>query len=100
MSVTQHTVAINQVRQILQGVRRTGQDIAPLLQRAGIPAALLESPLARVSLVQYALLIRALRRSTRDELWGLCPRPLRLGRFPKSSFSSAKSLAARLLPAP
>jgi AraC-like DNA-binding protein len=81
MSVTQHTVAITQVRQILQGVRRQGHDITPLLQRAGIPAALLESPLARVSLAQYALLIRALRRSTRDELWGLCRRPLRLGSF-------------------
>ena len=38
-------------------------------------------PLARVSLQQYALLIRALRRTTRDELWGLCSRPLRLGSF-------------------
>ena len=81
MTVTQHTVAITQVRQIMQGVRRQGRDTAPLLQRAGIPAALLESPLARVSLAQYALLIRALRRSTRDELWGLCRRPLRLGSF-------------------
>ena len=81
MSVTQHTVAISQVRQILQGVRRQGHDTAPLLQRAGIPPALLESPLARVSLTQYALLIRALRRSTRDELWGLCRRPLRVGSF-------------------
>ena len=81
MSVTQHTVAISQVRQILQGARRLGHDTLPLLQRAGIPVALLESPLARVSLAQYALLIRALRRCTRDELWGLCPRPLRLGSF-------------------
>ena len=81
MSVTQHTVAIRQVVQILQGVGRLGHDTTPLLQRAGIPAALLESPLARVSLAQYALLIRALRRSTRDELWGLCRRPLRLGSF-------------------
>ena len=81
MPVTQHTVAITQVRQILQGVQGRGIDPAPLLQRAGIPAALLESPLARVSLAQYALLIRALRRSTRDELWGLCSRPLRVGSF-------------------
>ena len=37
----------------------------------GIAPALLESPLARVSQRQYALLIRALRRELRDELWGL-----------------------------
>jgi len=79
--MTQHTVAIQQVRHILQGVRHQGRDIAPLLQRAGIPPALLDAPLARVSLAQYALLIRALRRCTRDELWGLCGRPLRLGSF-------------------
>ena len=79
--MTPHTVAIQQVQHILQGVRHQGRDIAPLLQRAGIPPALLDAPLARVSLVQYALLIRALRRCTRDELWGLCSRPLRLGSF-------------------
>ena len=79
--MTQHTVAIQQVQHILQGVRHQGRDIAPLLQRAGIPPALLDAPLARVSLAQYALLIRALRRCTRDELWGLCSRPLRLGSF-------------------
>ena len=79
--MTQHTVAIQQVQHILQGVRHQGRDIAPLLQRAGISPALLDAPLARVSLAQYALLIRVLRRCTRDELWGLCSRPLRLGSF-------------------
>ncbi len=79
--MTQHTVAIQQVQQILQGVRRQGRDVLPLLQRAGISPTLLDAPLARVSLAQYALLIRVLRRATRDELWGLCPRPLPLGSF-------------------
>lgn len=81
MSVTQHTVAIQQVQHILQGVLHQGLDTAPLLQRAGIPPALLDAPLARVSQAQYALLIRALRRTTRDELWGLCRQPLRVGSF-------------------
>jgi AraC-like DNA-binding protein len=81
MSVTQHTVAIQQVRHILQGVRHQGRDVSPLLQRAGIPPALLEAPLARVSQTQYALLIRTLRRALRDELWGLCSRPLPVGSF-------------------
>ena len=79
--MTQHTVAIQQVRHILQGVLHQGRDPSALLQRAGISPTLLDAPLARVSLQQYALLIRALRRATRDELWGLCSRPLRLGSF-------------------
>ena len=79
--MTQHTVAIQQVQHILQGVLQQGLDTAALLQRAGIPPALLQAPLARVSLAQYALLIRVLRRATRDELWGLCRTPLRVGSF-------------------
>ena len=49
--------------------------------RAGIPAALLESPLARISQQQYALLIHVLRRTLRDEMWGLLSRPLPPGSF-------------------
>ncbi len=79
--MTQHTVAVQQVRLILQGARHQGRPVAPLLQRAGIPPALLEAPLARVSQSQYALLIRVLRRQLRDELWGLCSRPLPVGSF-------------------
>jgi AraC-like DNA-binding protein len=79
--MTPHTVAIQQVQSILQGARHQGRDVAPLLQRAGIPPALLLAPQARVSLAQYALLIRVLRRGLRDELWGLCSQPLRVGSF-------------------
>ncbi|HSV53518.1 MAG TPA: AraC family transcriptional regulator [Burkholderiaceae bacterium] len=81
MTPTQHTVAIQQVHMILLGARHRGVDIAPLLARAGIAPSLLESALARVSQQQYALLIRALRRALRDELWGLASRPLRPGSF-------------------
>ena len=76
-----HTVAIQQVQHILQGVLHQGLPLQPLLQRAGIPPALLHAPLARVSQQQYALLIRVLRRTTRDELWGLCRSPLPVGSF-------------------
>jgi AraC-like DNA-binding protein len=79
--MTQHTVAVQQVRSIVQGARHQGLDVPALLQRAGIPPALLEAPLARVSQAQYALLIRVLRRTLRDELWGLCSRPLPVGSF-------------------
>jgi AraC-like DNA-binding protein len=80
-TVTHHTIAILQVIQILQGVRERGMDVEPILRRAGIAPALLDSPLSRVTQAQYAALIRILSRVTRDELWGLCSHPLRLGSF-------------------
>lgn len=81
MISSSHTIPIIQVRSILQGARHQGMDLERLLWRAGIPPGLLESGRARVSQQQYAQLIRVLRRATRDELWGLCHRPLPLGSF-------------------
>ena len=79
--VTHHTIAIHHVEQVLQGPRRRGVATGPLLRRAGIPEALMEAPLARVSQEQYARLLRVVQRTLRDEFWGLCSRPLRLGSF-------------------
>ena len=79
--MTHHTIAIHHVEQVLQGARRRGVATGPLLQRAGIPEALMEAPLARVSQEQYARLLRVVQRALRDEFWGLCSRPLRLGSF-------------------
>ncbi len=81
MTLTHHTVAIQQVHSILMGARHRGRETAPLLARAGIAPALLESPLARISQRQYAMLLRALRRELRDELWGLLSHPLPPGSF-------------------
>jgi AraC-like DNA-binding protein len=81
MAVTHHTISIRQVEEILQGARRQGLPVAPLLTRAGIPPMLLDSPLSRVSQAQYAALIRSLRRAMRDEFWGLCRQPLPIGSF-------------------
>lgn len=81
LSSIQHTIAIPQVIQILQGVRSRGMDWERVLRRAGIAPALLESPLSRVTQAQYAQLIFELRRLTRDELWGLCVHPLPVGSF-------------------
>lgn len=50
-----------------------------LLLRAGIAPALLGSPPSRVTQAQYARLTQVLRRHLRDELWGLCQRPVPLG---------------------
>lgn len=76
-----HTIAVLQVHQVLQGAHHRGLAVEPLLQRAGIAPALLESPLARVSQPQYAALLRVLRRALRDELWGLTRRPVQPGSF-------------------
>ena len=80
-SFTHQTIAIQQVEQILLGARGRGADVPALLRRAGIPASLFDSPLARVTQAQYLALIFALRHQLRDELWGLCSRPLPLGSF-------------------
>lgn len=80
-NITHHTIAIEQVDQILLGARARGADVQALLQRAGISPALLASPLSRVTQAQFAALIFVLRHALRDELWGLCSRPLPLGSF-------------------
>lgn len=77
----QHTIAVVQVVQILQGARARGIDCHRLLERVGIAPALLESPLARVTQAQYAALVIQLTRTLRDELWGLGERPVPLGSF-------------------
>jgi AraC-like DNA-binding protein len=77
----QHTIAIQQVQHILLGALHHGLAVEPLLDRAGIPPALLDASLARISQGQYAALIRVLRRRLRDELWGLMQQPLRPGSF-------------------
>ncbi|MFL6664320.1 MAG: AraC family transcriptional regulator [Rhizobacter sp.] len=79
--MTLHTIAIHHVEQVLQGAERRGVATAPLLQRAGISAALMDAPLARVSQEQYACLLRVVQRALRDEFWGLCSKPLPLGSF-------------------
>ncbi len=77
----QHTIAIAQVALILQGARMRGIDGDQLLEAAGIAPTLLASPLARVTQAQYAALITVLRKRTRDEMFGLCSRPIPLGTF-------------------
>lgn len=78
---TRHTIGIRHVEQTLLGARERGIDVALLLQRAGIAAALLDSPLSRVTQDQYARLLVQLTRRLHDELWGLCAQPLPLGSF-------------------
>jgi AraC-like DNA-binding protein len=86
--LSHHTIPIRHVDQALQGARRRGLAVEPLLLRAGISPALLQATASRVSQAQFAALLRVLRRMLRDELWGLLERPVTLGSF---------ALCARLL---
>jgi AraC-like DNA-binding protein len=81
MTITYNTIAISQVTGILQGARRKGMDTGAILRRSGISPALPEAPLSRVSQAQYTALIRTLRRTMRDELWGLAGKPVKIGAF-------------------
>lgn len=76
-----HTIAIGQVERILLGARRRGLEVDRLLESAGIAPALLATPLSRVTQAQYAHLTHLLRHRLRDELWGLCRRPVPPGAF-------------------
>lgn len=84
------TIAVRHVDELLHGARQRGLAIAPMLARAHIPAALLDSPLARVTQLQFAALARLLRRALHDELWGLCRRPV-----PPGSYAQTLQLAVR-----
>ena len=81
MSGTHHTVAIAQVLRMLQGAHHRGCEVDRILRRAGISQALLESPVARISQAQCTALVRVLVRVMRDEFWGLCDTPVRIGTF-------------------
>jgi AraC-like DNA-binding protein len=66
---------------VLNGVREAGFNVDALLARAGIEPALLTTPGARLSQDRFSQLISVLTKSTRDELWLLCSRPIKPGTF-------------------
>ncbi|MEV4442219.1 AraC family transcriptional regulator, partial [Streptomyces sp. NPDC049577] len=75
------TITVHRVRAALGGARRLGLDVVPLLQTARIPPLLLRDDAARVTPEQFARLVRALHRATRDEFLGLGRVPSRPGTF-------------------
>ncbi|MFZ2854030.1 MAG: AraC family transcriptional regulator [Rhodocyclaceae bacterium] len=75
------TVAIGFVQGMLAGLVRSRRDAAPLLERAGIPGAALETPAARVPVEHYAALYNLLNDELDDEGFGLFSAPMRCGSF-------------------
>ena len=75
------TVTIHHVRAALLGAQRAGVDVAPLLERSGIPVALLEVEQARVSTEQFARLVKELWTALDDEFLGSGAAPSKVGTF-------------------
>ena len=69
------------VRGMLGGVQARGDNIAPFLAVAQIPAALLEQASSRVTGEQYVALFHALVDQREDESLGFLSRPLKPGSF-------------------
>jgi AraC-like DNA-binding protein len=79
--LTARTVAIHHVRAALRGAERAGVDVVPLLDRSGIAAPLLEAERARVSVDQFARLVKELWVVLDDEFIGFGPARSKVGTF-------------------
>ncbi|WP_175721377.1 AraC family transcriptional regulator [Burkholderia anthina] len=75
------TVAISLVAYSVALATRRGVAAEPLLAQAGIAAALLAQPRARVSAQQYGALWNAIARALDDEFFGQDRHPMRSGSF-------------------
>ena len=69
------------VREVLEGVVRKGLDPGPFLGKAGIPPALFDEPMARVSAEQHARLNKVIAMETGDEFMGTLTTPAKSGTF-------------------
>lgn len=75
----QHTIPVACAVSLLAGTERVDADA--LLANLGVSPAMLESPLARLQLDSFAKLVRHVVRRGRDEMFGLCTRPVKSGTF-------------------
>lgn len=82
----EHTISDSMVGWILSGARERGHDIAAILRRAGIKQA--DTGNGRLPRVRYAAFLVTLKRVMRDELWGLCSRPVPPGTFASACWAT------------
>lgn len=80
-SVEPGTISIHFVREALRAVAGQGVSEDVVLQRAAIPSAFLNEPLARVSPEQFGILWRTVARHLQDEFFALDPHPVRPGAY-------------------
>jgi AraC-like DNA-binding protein len=69
------------VNLVMSGIRQSGRKVDCVLIRAGLDPQRLSEPNARLSQCEFARLISVLTRTTRDEFWSLCSRPIKPGTF-------------------
>ncbi|MBR0896727.1 AraC family transcriptional regulator ligand-binding domain-containing protein [Bradyrhizobium tropiciagri] len=67
------------VKLILSGVGESGHRTEDILRKSGLDLSVFSA--GCLSQVEFARLIKVITRVTRDELWCLCDRPVRLGTF-------------------
>ena len=77
----EHTLSMRNALNFLRGAQLHGIDMAPLLQKHGIPPLLAETPPSRVPIVRFAAVLRDLQHTMRDEFVGLAAQPVRRGTF-------------------
>ncbi len=80
-SVERDSIAVSLVDAALRCAEARGIDRNALLNDAGIAPAMLDSPRARVSPVQYGKLWHAIADALDDEFFGQDPHPMRRGSF-------------------
>lgn len=76
-----HTIPTCYALAFLRGARSRGVDVAALMARHGMSAAIAASRRSRVSLAQFSALLADLRRRMHDEFLGFASRPVKLGTF-------------------
>ncbi|EUA22567.1 bacterial regulatory helix-turn-helix s, AraC family protein [Mycobacterium xenopi 3993] len=79
MPVTEYTIPMRRAQACIELAARQGWDIDTLLQEVGISPVLVAEGRSRISMEQFADLIRALWRTTDDELMGLGLAPVPRG---------------------
>jgi AraC-like DNA-binding protein len=75
------TIPIERAMDLLKVWRTRDLDADRLMQRSGISDVLLSSSRARLSQSQFSSFFNSAALVSRDESWGLCPRPIPVGSF-------------------
>jgi hypothetical protein len=80
-SAARSVIDAGYVNLVMSGIRQSGRNVDHILIRAGLDPNRLAEPNARLSQREFARLISVLTRTTRDEFWSLCSRPIKPGTF-------------------
>lgn len=81
LTYSKGTISIALVHEALHTAQQRGMDTHAILQTAGIPAELLHSNKARVSILQYGQLWIALADAMNDEFFGMDSHAMRRGSY-------------------